>query len=253
VIISAVCSTRNLIGALHEGSGPASRHGAQIPRKFLDRVQEHFGFGGAEASGGGKRAKNADGAHSGAASHFDVFSRIANVHAILRISAEAFERQLQRGRMRFFLRGVFAANARGEITGEFELAQLAAHALAISAGDDAEVIFLSEEPDDAARACEQRRVFQFVGAHPEAIGFEPFGAREHCGAVNAQPIGRIVLREFALGPVDTHSMKHPEIGAEVGFVGIQERAVPVEEDCACGERCDFHGVGIVSDLSDCEK
>ena len=112
---------------------------------------------------------------------------------------------------------------------------------------------LGSNLSDAARACEQRRVFQFVGAHPEAIGFEPFGAREHCGAVNAQPIGRIVLREFALGPVDTHSMKHPEIGAEVGFVGIQERAVPVEEDCACGERCDFHGVGIVSDLSDCEK
>src|ERR1700678_239644 len=105
----------------------------------------------------------------------------------------------------------------------------------------------------AARACEQRRAFQFIGAHPETISFEPFGAREQSGAVNAQPIGRIVLREFALGPVDAQSMKHREIGAEVGFVGIQERAVPVEEDCARGELCDFHGVGIVSDLSDCEK
>src|SRR5580704_8003254 len=155
--------------------------------------------------------------------------------------------------MRLFLCGVFAANTGGKIAGELELAELAANTLAVSAGDDAQVVFLSEEADYAARACEQRRVFLFVSAHPETVGFEPFGAREHRGAVNAQPIGGIVLCEFALGPVDAQSLKHREVGAEVGLVGIQERAVPIEKDCARRELCDFHGEGIVSDLNDWEK
>jgi hypothetical protein len=155
--------------------------------------------------------------------------------------------------MRLFLRGVFAANTRGKIAAQLELAKLAPHALAVSAGDDAKVIFRSEEPDDAPRACEQWRVFLFVSAHPEAIGFEPFGSREQRGTVNAQPIRRVMLLEFALGPVDAQSMKHREIGAEVGFVGIEERAVPVEEYRARGELCDFHGEGIVSDLNRWEK
>jgi hypothetical protein len=48
-------------------------------------------------------------------------------------------------------------------------------------------------------------------------------------------------------------VKHREIGAEVGFVRIQERAIPIEQDCADERMCDFHGDGIVSDLSDWEK
>jgi hypothetical protein len=48
-------------------------------------------------------------------------------------------------------------------------------------------------------------------------------------------------------------MKHREIGAEVGFVGIEERTIPVEKDCARGELCNIHGEGIVSDLNDWEK
>ena len=77
---------------------------------------------------------------------------------------------------------------------------------------------MGEQPDNAARAGEQRRVFEFVGASPEAVGFEPFRAGDLSGAVNAEPIGGIVLREFAFGPVDSQSMKHREIGAEVGLV-----------------------------------
>ena len=84
---------------------------------------------------------------------------IANVHAMLRITSEAFERQLQRGGMRLSLRGVFAANARGKIAREVELTELAANARAIPTGDDAEVKSLGEQPDNAARAGEQRRVF----------------------------------------------------------------------------------------------
>src|SRR5580692_6461359 len=113
-----------------------------------------------------------------------------------------------------------------------ELAELAPDARAVAAGDDAEIKFLGEEPDDAARAREQRRVFQFVGAGPEAVGFDPLGAREPSGAINPQPVGGIVLRELALGPADAQRSKHGEIGAQVGLVGIQECAIPVEEDGA---------------------
>ncbi len=97
---------------------------------------------------------------------------------MLGIAAEALERQLQRGGMRLSFRGVLAANACRKVAGELEFAELATNARAVSAGDDAEIKFLSEKPHDAARAGEQRRVFEFVGAGPETIGFEPFGARE---------------------------------------------------------------------------
>ena len=61
------------------------------------------------------------------------------------------------------------------------------------------------------------------------------------------------MREFALVPVDSQGVKHREIGAKVSFVGIQERAVPIEEDCAGGKLCGIHGEGIVSDRGACEK
>jgi hypothetical protein len=128
-----------------------------------------------------------------------------------------------------------------------ELAELAPDARAVAAGDDAEIKFLGEEPDDAARAREQRRVFQFVGAGPEAVGFDPLGAWESSGAINPQPVGGLVLRELALGPPDAQRSKHGEIGAQVGLVGIQECAIPVEEDGARGKLCDFHGARIVTD------
>ena len=96
-------------------------------------------------------------------------------------------------------------------------------------------------------AREQRRILKFVGAAPETVGCDPFGAREPSCTVNTQPVGGIVQGEFTLGPVDAQGVKHGEIGAEIGLVGIQEGAVPIKEDCTRGELCDIHGEGIVSD------
>jgi len=225
----------------------ASRHGAQIPREFLNGIQQDCGFGGAQAGGGGKRAQDADGADAGAASHFDVLSRVANVHALLGSAAETLQREPQWGGVRLLFGGVFTANTGGKIAGELELAELAANARTVSTGDNAEVKFSGEEPDDATRAREQRRIFELVGAGPQAVGFDPFGTRELRGTINTQPIGGVVLRKVALGPIDSQGVKHGEIGVEVGVVGVQERAVPIEEDCANGELCEFHGEGIVSD------
>ena len=147
----------------------------------------------------------------------------------------------------FLFFGVFAANTRGKAAGEVEIAKLAANPRATPASNDAQFEFPREQPHHATRAGEQRRIFTFVGVVPEAVGFDPFGTRQPSRAVNAQPVGRIVLRELSLRPVNSQSMKHRKIGAEVGFVGIQQGAVPIEKDCTRGELCDFHGEGIVSD------
>jgi hypothetical protein len=56
-----------------------------------------------------------------------------------------------------------------------------------------------------------------------------------------------VPRQISLRPINSQGVKHREIGAEIGFVGIQERAVPIEKDGTRGKLCDFHGEGIVSD------
>jgi hypothetical protein len=219
----------------------------------LNRIQKHIRLGGAQTSGSGKRAEHADGAHAGAASHFDVLSCVANVHAMLGSAAEPLQRQQQRGGMGLAFGSVLAANTCRKIACKFELAELTANALAISTCDDAKIKFLSQETEDAARAWEQRRIFEFVGAGPEAAGLHPFGTREQGCTVNAQPIGGIVQREFALGPMDAQGVKHGEIGAEIGLVGIQQRAIPIEQDRAGGEMSDFHGEGIVSDGGDWEK
>ena len=96
--------------------------------------------------------------------------------------------------MGLLFRGVFVANTRRKVGRKFELAELATDARAVAAADDAEIKFLCEKPDDAARACKQRRVFQFVGAGPEAVGCAPFGARKPRGTIDAQPVGGVVQR-----------------------------------------------------------
>ena len=45
------------------------------------RIQQEIGFGGTEAGFGRKRAEDGNGANPGAASHFEIFRRIADVNA----------------------------------------------------------------------------------------------------------------------------------------------------------------------------
>lgn len=52
---------------------------------------------------------------------------------------------------------------------------------------------------------------------------------------------------FAFGPLDFKRSEHRKIGADIRGVGIQQRAIPVEQDGSRAESVEFHGEGIVSE------
>src|SRR5882724_12245697 len=76
-------------------------------------------------------------------------------------------------------------------------------------------------------------VFGVIRA-PDLVGGGPFVFGKFCGAIDAIPVWRIVLFEFGKAPGNVHSAKHGEVGGSVGGVGVEERAVPIEEDATKG-------------------
>ena len=108
--------------------------------EVCDGVEEEVGFGGAEAGFCGERAEDGDGANSGAAGHLEIFRGIADVNAGGGIQAHLAQGESQRGRMRLAITCVSAADMRGEEVRKFEEAQLADDAIAVAAGDYAELV-----------------------------------------------------------------------------------------------------------------
>jgi hypothetical protein len=49
-------------------------------------------------------------------------------------------------------------------------------------------------------------------------------------AIYLIPIGRITALEFLNSPFDSHRVEHGEVGSRVSGVGIEQRAVPIEQD-----------------------
>jgi hypothetical protein len=67
---------------------------------------------------------------------------------------------------------------------------------------------------------------------PSAVGVVPSSARQLGGAIDAIPIGGIMAGEVFQGPRDAHFAEHGEIRGGIGAIGVEESAVPVEEDAA---------------------
>lgn len=82
---------------------------------------------------------------------------------------------------------------------------------------------------------------------PEFVGLQPFRTRQLGRAVDAKPVRRIMRGDFAFGPLDVKGAEHGKIGTDVRCVGIEQRAVPIEQDGARGTLDDFQDVGIVSE------
>ena len=65
---------------------------------------------------------------------------------------------------------------------------------------------------------------------PGLVRGSVFGARQICSAIYVVPVRRIVLFEFGDAPWDLHFGEHGEIRGGIGGVGIEQSAVPIEED-----------------------
>lgn len=203
--------------------------------ELFDGCEEGVGLGGAKAFFGGERAEDGDrGANAGAAGHFEVFGSVADVDGMLRAEAHAAESELQGSGMGFALLGVAAADACGENVPEVEILELAMDAVAITAGDEAQRVAIADACEDAASAGNELGILLGIVFAPDVVGGGPFVLGKSRGAIDAIPIGRIVLFEFGEAPGNAHGAKHGEIGGSIGGVGIEKSAVPIEEDAAKG-------------------
>src|SRR5580700_12152429 len=116
--------------------------------------------------------------------------------------------------MRLLFRGVLAAYACREIISESKSAELAADPSATAASYDAEIEFRRERTQDAPRAGQQRRSFEFVGSRPQAVGLNPLRAREQRCTVNAIPVRRVMEVNLTFRPFDLERSEHGKVGAD---------------------------------------
>ena len=106
------------------------------------------------------------------------------------------------------------------------------NAAAVAAGDEAEVVMRAEARENAASAGDELWIVFGVILAPDLVGGGPFVFRKFGGAIDAIPVRRIVLFEFGEAPGNVHGAEHGEVGGSVGGVGVEERAVPIEENAA---------------------
>lgn len=138
--------------------------------------------------------------------------------------------------MGFAQAGVTATDARGEVIPQLKFAELAVDAVAVAAGDEAEGVAASELREDAASSGKKLGAVMGIMLAPDFVSGVPLVAREIRGAIDVVPVGGIVFLEFGEAPGNLHGRKHGEVGGSVGGVGVEECAVPIEEDAAKGMR-----------------
>ena len=128
------------------------------------------------------------------------------------------------------LGSVASAHASREGVPEIEGFQLAVDAVAVAAGDEAEIVMSAESRENATSTSDEFWILLAVVFTPDLIGGGPIVFGQFSGAIDAIPVGRIVRFEFVEAPRDAHGAEHGEIGGRVGGVRVEESAVPVEED-----------------------
>lgn len=215
--------------------------------EFVNGIEEEVGFCGAEAFFGGEGAQDGDGgADAGAAGHFEVFRGVAYVGGFRGAEVHVAKRETEWSGVGFTKASVAAADAGGEAVPEFKFMELTVDAVAVAAGDQAEGVVAGEMGEHAASAGEKLGTVVGVVFAPDLVGGVPLIAREICGAINVVPVGGIVLFEFGDAPGDLHFSEHSEVGGGVCGVGVEESAVPVEEDAAKGARSvgGFHWIAL---------
>jgi len=107
-----------------------------------DAFDERVGASGAETRVRGERPEHGDAADARAASHKNVFRRVADINGGFRHGAKAAQGKFERRRMRLAALGGFGVDARAEESREAKAAKLAADTGAVAAGN---------EPDNETR------------------------------------------------------------------------------------------------------
>lgn len=135
---------------------------------------------------------------------------------------------------------VFRADAREEELPQSQTPELPEHTPAVAAGNQGQGEGTTQPGEDTPRVGQQARIFSPVSGGPQPVGSIPLRSRNSCGPVDAVPVGGIMAIELFIRKIDSKGAEHRSIGPEVRAEGIQQRAVPVQEDYAGGENGIVH-------------
>jgi len=143
--------------------------------------------------------------------------------------------------MRFASRCVFAIDACRKIIAELQLAKLFADPIATAARDNAKRKLTSERADHGASTGQKQRSLLAIGAPPKTVRALPGSARNLRRAVDLIPVGTVDALEIGDVPINFESAKHCEVCANIRRVGVEQGAVPIEQDDSSTKDFARHG------------
>ena len=184
-------------------------------------------------------ADHTDGEDSGALSHFDILGSVADEAAGCGRGVQDSESAGDAFGVRLAIDDILVANDGGE--GQVEACEFLADAVAVGAGDNAELESGGAAViDDGTGAGEQVRLLALVVVEPSAIAETPGFLGKIEGFVHAVPGGGVDLLVFGEGEGEAEIGERFFEGAVEGGSGIAEGPVPIEEDSAEGHYFSLH-------------
>jgi len=180
-----------------------------------------------------ERAFDPHGEDTRGAGHVDVLRAVSDVGGLRRRDSEAREARLERLGVGLLVLRVLAADDGGEAPRDPETVELG-----LDAGPAAARHEPGAEPrcadalERSGRAGDELAPFLAIDLEPAPVGLAPLLPRETDALVRPVPVGRVRLREELVGEVDPVRREEAAVAAEARLRGVEERAVPVEEDRA---------------------
>src|SRR5437879_9673836 len=88
----------------------------------------------------------------------------------------------------------------------------------------------AQSRQDPARTRNQLRPVLGIVRAPRAVRICPAPRRQPRSAIDLIPVRRIIFLELFNPPRDAHLLEHRQVRGSIGVIGIDECAIPVEEN-----------------------
>ena len=115
------------------------------------------------------------------------------------------------------------------MSSELKVTQLSADAPGAPARHDPKFEGAAELANDPSRPRQQHGSLRTVGQPPQPVGARPFRTGNSCRAIHLVPVWTVGALELFDSPFDFERTEHCEVGAKVRSIGIEQRAVPIEQ------------------------
>src|ERR1700730_14892790 len=114
--------------------------------------------------------------------------------------------------------------------GKAKFAELAKHAVAVTAGHQAQLVAAAHGGKDLKSASDQLCTESLILFTSRRVSVEEEPISAEWGDVDVVPVRGVMLAELVQTPDDSHFVEHRQVGGGIGVEGIEQSAVPIEED-----------------------